>query len=169
MEEKLKTKFASPDRSTQEEVLSSATLIASQDFFAEALNAFPDVVLVLNKDRQIIYANKILLDLLKITNQSSILGKRPGEVFKCIYSDKEEAGCGTSEFCSECGAVKSIVTAQNGEQNSQECHMTVKTENGDAPLDFHVRSVLIEVEDQSFVVVTIKEKTVLNVREEILN
>ncbi|MBK9613859.1 hypothetical protein [Candidatus Amarobacter glycogenicus] len=35
-----------------------------------------------------------------------------------------KAGCGTSEFCSTCGAVQAILQAQRGEQNIQECRVT---------------------------------------------
>jgi len=157
MEKNLQSKFASPDRSNQEEVVSSSTMIANQGFLGEALNAFPDVVLVLDKNRQIIYANKILLKLLNITCQDGVLSKRPGEAFNCIHSDKEKAGCGTSEFCRECGVVKAIITAQKGEQSLKECHMTVKREGGDESLDLKVWAVPITIENQPFVVFTIKD------------
>ncbi|MDP8262499.1 MAG: hypothetical protein P9M13_04250 [Candidatus Ancaeobacter aquaticus] len=43
-----------------------------------------------------------------------VIGKRPGELFGCVHATEMPAGCGTSVFCTECGAVKSIISAQNG-------------------------------------------------------
>ncbi|HPI20577.1 MAG TPA: hypothetical protein PKY56_09420, partial [Candidatus Kapabacteria bacterium] len=44
------------------------------------LDKIPDIVILLNKTRQIVFANKLLLEYLSLEDDSSILGKRPGEI-----------------------------------------------------------------------------------------
>jgi len=64
-----------------------------------------------------------LLDLIQSTCEHP-LGLRPGEVFGCVNSNKTEGGCGTHEFCRECGAVNAILEALEGKPSKKECRIT---------------------------------------------
>jgi signal transduction histidine kinase len=153
----LPTKFASAQRSSSEEVQIAQQVIGDEKFLVTALNAYPDIVLVLNENRQIIYANEKLVAILGLTGVEDVLGKRPGEAFSCIHSDKEQAGCGTSEFCRECGAVRSILNSQKGKADFQECRITVHSPQGDVSLDLRVWAVPIEIQHRKFTFFTIKD------------
>ncbi len=153
----LKTKFASPERSSSKEIATSKSEIESDKKFLETLSACPDVVLVLNENRQIVYGNDRLTQLIGLSCTTDTVGKRPGEAFRCVHSDKEEAGCGTSEFCRECGAVRAVIGAQKGETNSNECHMTIRTEKGQNPLDLRVWAVPIDIGGRCYTILTIRD------------
>jgi len=154
---RLTTKFAAPQRSTEAEVQSSERLILDEQFFVAALNAYPDIVMVLNENRQIVYANEKLIKLLGINCVEDILGKRPGEAVGCVNSDKEPSGCGTSEFCRQCGAVRAILSAQGGQADAQECRITMRSPQGEASLDLRVWAVPIEIKNSKFIFFTIKD------------
>ena len=132
----LETKFAPPKRSTAREINEEAKML--EDF--ENLNVFtdniPDIFLILNKNRQIVYANRALEQFLGLASRTEVYGMRPGEAFLCIHSDDMDAGCGTSEFCSECGAAKAILNSLGGVKDVQECSITQK--NGGETLDLLV-------------------------------
>jgi nitrogen-specific signal transduction histidine kinase len=153
----METKCASPERSSQKAILTSKAIIEDEEIFLKTLNACPDVVLVLNEHRQIICGNDQLLHLVQLSCTTDVLGKRPGEAFNCIHSDEEEAGCGTSEFCRECGAVKSVLNAQKGQSDSNECHMTIRTDKGDSSLDLRVWTVPMNIKGEIYVVLTIRD------------
>lgn len=120
----LYTAYASAERSTEEEIAIDVEKFRQLDLIRHILNLLPDLMLILNKNRQVVFINRALVNLMggeaKI---NSIYGQRPGELFKCIHSTESEGGCGTTEFCSECGAVNSILSAQKGDASLKECRI----------------------------------------------
>ena len=52
--------------------------------------------------------------------KESIYGMRAGECVDCIHAWEEKGGCGTSEFCSECGAVNAVMNSQETGFDSRE-------------------------------------------------
>ncbi len=148
--------FASPDRSSPDELRREKDAVHAQNLFTKALHVFPKIVLVLNHNRQIIYTNEKLCRLLGVTIDD-ILGKRPGELFGCVHAFEQKAGCGTSLFCRECGAVKSILDALDGQSSMQECRMTVKREGQEASLDLRVWAVPFSAGEERFVAFTIDD------------
>jgi len=55
---------------------------------------------------------------------------------RCVHVADAPSGCGTGEFCRNCGAVKAILTSQSGVADIQECRLT-NGETGDS-LDLRV-------------------------------
>jgi hypothetical protein len=106
------TKFASAQRKSQNQVIEENKSLMRIPYLKEVLDVLPNLSAILNEERQAIYVNQNILDLLGIKDINDILGERPGEIFGCIHSDKEPGGCGTSENCRFCGAVNSIIEAQ---------------------------------------------------------
>ncbi len=49
--------------------------------------------------------------MLGIDDLAKALGLRPGEALQCIHADDEPSGCGTTKFCSTCGAAIAIVSS----------------------------------------------------------
>jgi len=142
------TKFASPTRSQPQEIAAARGIIIDSKLFTEALNLFPEVIMILDQNRQTVYCNQQLLHLLGIESPDSLLGKRPGEIFHCIHAEDEPAGCGTSEFCKECGAVQAILTAQKGQKASNECRITIHEPSGKArALDLRVWAIPVTLKN----------------------
>ena len=113
--------------------------IHKNTLLVELLNTFPDQVAVLNRHRQIVYANKALINLLGPITSLDIFGKRPGEALDCQQALKSEYGCGASESCTTCGAAKAIKASQQQQkENLQECSITQET-TGFA-LEFRVKA-----------------------------
>jgi signal transduction histidine kinase len=147
-------------RDSAKDIACKKELVEKEQLFIKTINAFPEIVLIVNKNRQIIYCNKKLLDFLRVSLKD-ILGKRLGEVFGCINSDREPSGCGTSEFCQECGALKSTLLANEGDENSQECRMSrrLPDKEGQFAADLRVWSVPFNVQREYFTVITLQDIT----------
>lgn len=107
-----KTYFAPSIRSDAEEIHKEFDFVSSQKLFLEIFGTFTGLGAVIDRNRQIVYANDDFLKLLGILSIEPILGKRPGEVVSCIHSAEEPAGCGTSMACAYCGAVNAIMESQ---------------------------------------------------------
>lgn len=136
---KRETWFAPPDRLPTREITKQALALAEESLLRQLLDAIPNVVMVLNRFRQVVYANDTLWKTLGEEIPANVFGFRPGEIFDCIHSDETDAGCGTSEFCRECGAAKAILTSQTLKGvDFQECRIMRK--HTDEALDWMVKA-----------------------------
>jgi nitrogen fixation/metabolism regulation signal transduction histidine kinase len=147
-EGKMKTEFAPAERSAEGEIERQSGIIAGPVTFEYVADYISNIFLILNDNRQIIFANRTAIELFKADGIDSVLGMRPGEALGCDHSDQTEGGCGTTEFCSTCGMVKSIVTTIGGQDSSDECHLTLK--DGDA-LDLQVYTFNTKYNGDKFV------------------
>ncbi len=117
------TEFAPAERMSEEKIFQLYHLIKGLPLLKETIDAIPEVFLILNSKRQIVYGNARLLEMTGEKELKNLLGKRPGEVLNCIHSSENPAGCGTTLFCSECGAVKAILESYEGIKSSYECRI----------------------------------------------
>ncbi len=147
----LETRFAPAERSTTEELRRQHGIIVSQQIPA-LLDAIPIIVMVLNGNRQVVFGNRMFLQVVGASEVREMIGKRPGEAFDCIHSDLTPGGCGTTEFCVECGAVGSVLKGIRGEWNVMECNINRRRETaGLESMDLQVCSAPIEVAGERFV------------------
>ena len=107
------TMFAPGERADNIKVMQDYNKFISIDPLHQVTNSMPCMVMILNKERQLVYFNHLLKKSFNNASENDILGKRPGELLNCIHADNEYCGCGTSEFCKECGAVNAILQSQN--------------------------------------------------------
>ncbi len=150
---KLPTQFAPAERAPSERIEEQSRHFVNEPLMQQMVNAIPEIVLVLNKDRQVIFANNRLLELLGVDDASSIYGSRPGEILDCIHATEALDGCGTTEFCSTCGAVNAILTSQKGIKNVRECRIIQKV-SGNA-LDLRVTAAPVTIGDELFTVFSV--------------
>jgi hypothetical protein len=151
------TKFAPAERSTAKDIERRKKLVADSVFrdptTRTMLNAVFDIVLILDKNRQAVFANTSLQKFLGIANIDSVLGYRPGEIFDCVHAYSVDTGCGTTDFCKFCGAVKSILIAQEGRYDVEEC--VVMKKDGSA-VDLAVAAAPIRAGGDGFVFFAIR-------------
>ncbi|WP_236893154.1 sensor histidine kinase [Desulfoluna limicola] len=114
------THFAPAERLGPYEIREQSRLFGSFEMH-ELSASLPVVFLILNRCRQIVCANKRFVELVGGMDAEAVLGRRPGEALGCINAMKAPFGCGTHEFCSTCGAVKSILESQEGHAAVKEC------------------------------------------------
>jgi len=148
------TEFAPAERASEEKIAIDAAYFERFPMLQQVLDAVPDIFLVINAERQIIFANYRVLENLGIQAARRIIGMRPGEAINCQHADNETGGCGTSEACKTCGALKAFMVGLNGRKNMQECRITQK--DGQA-LDLSVWATPITVGDAHFSVFTLKD------------
>ena len=93
------TKFASPERSLVSEIEEQAASISKMDILCELLNAMPDLIMILNPNRQIIFGNRVVADFAVSQGCKCYFGLKPGELVSCQHALDAESGCGTGEAC----------------------------------------------------------------------
>jgi len=153
-----KTHYAPAIRSTKDEILKEYNRVGSQKFFTEIFGAMTGVGAVIDKNRQIVYANDEFLSLLGINTIEPILGKRTGEVVGCIHSNEEEGGCGTSKACEYCGAVNAILESQkSGMKSMKETRISSIIDGKHKSWDLNVSSTPISISGEVFYVLMLQD------------
>jgi len=154
MQSSLPTQYAPAERASSEELLESIQELRVDPKFKALVDAVPNILMVLNHQRQVVFFNAALLDFLETGDEKRIYGKRPGRLLDCIHADESDGGCGTTEFCRKCGAIKAILTGLEGTRNVQTCRIMQK--NGGA-LDLRVWATPYEGVDQTYVIFSVMD------------
>ncbi|MCB2211357.1 PAS domain-containing sensor histidine kinase [bacterium] len=149
------TLFAPAEVYGDAELRRQRELIRSVPMLEVLLNSVHVSVLVLNNLRQIVYCNKVFYDLVHALGTEEVYGKRPGEVFRCIHANELPSGCGTTEFCRTCGAVKAILDSQKGHSRQEECRIMTQKDVEVNALDVRVWSTPFEYQDISFTILSL--------------
>ncbi len=149
------TEFASAARADGEELQRQIATVSRIPRLNELYDAVADIVVILNRHRQIIYVNKALEDAFHLEDRTAIYGLRPGEALNCQHCAETPGGCGTTRFCSQCGAVKAILSGLRGKKAFEECHI-LRNPGGDA-LDLRVFSTPVAFEDELFVIFVVTD------------
>lgn len=150
----LKTEFAPAERESTEKLMRQNQIFSQNELFFEIANSVSQLFVVLNEQRQIIYGNKVFLDLMGIEALGSYLGKRAGEALNCIHSTQSDGGCGTTEFCKTCGAVNAVLESQTGVKSTKECRIEL-TKN-DA-LDLQVTATPYTTQGETFTIFVVND------------
>lgn len=141
-------------RAAQTELNQQVECVQQSPFVAQILDLMPEMVLLLNAQRQIVHANKAVRTFLAAEGLAFENGMRPGEALCCRFSNIEPAGCGASVFCRHCGVVQAIVCAQTGDETPQECRMRRK--NGES-LDLRVCAAYLMIGGERFTMLVLSD------------
>ena len=107
----METLFASPERIDGKALTVEIQAVSKNQVVTGLLHSVSGLLVILNEHRQIIAINDSFLDLLGIDDPGQAFGLRPGEVLQCIHANDTPAGCGTTGYCSSCGAAVAIVSS----------------------------------------------------------
>lgn len=149
----MNTHFASSHRSTKEKILNEYKELKTLGYVSRLIAALPYVATILNKNRQIVFSNDVLLENMNLRIED-IIGKRPGEALSCMHASTMEAGCGTSEHCQVCGSVNTILKCQeSGKTATDECRIRTRNEKGQEDwLDLEVTATPFAWGNEKFVI-----------------
>ncbi len=151
------TEFAPAERVPIEVIRLQHNAIIESPMTNELLNSVINYVFILNEQRQIVYASSNTSSILLGKSADSILGMRPGEALGCIHKDVNTSGCGTSIFCSECGAVKAMLESFQGNKSVQECRLTRIVNLEAEAIDLLVCAVPFTYQNQKYCIFSIAD------------
>jgi hypothetical protein len=108
---KMETYFAPAERANENDIAVEIEIVSNSSLVSGLLHSISGLLAVLNEHRQIIALNDSFLQMLGINDPVKALGLRPGEAVQCIHAHDGPAGCGTTKFCSTCGAAIAMVSS----------------------------------------------------------
>jgi signal transduction histidine kinase len=147
------TQYAPAERDADDVIWAQYGKFCASPVLNNFLSKIDQYIIVLNKRRQIIFANASFLADMGVSDVYDALGKRIGELLDCRFAWCV-AGCGTSEFCMECGAVRSILESQNGMDNVRECIILTKNSK---TLELGVSSKSIHIAGKDYTLFSITD------------
>ncbi len=146
------TDYNLPEKLPDNQIKKQSEIFAENKVLISLIDSISQMLVILNKERQIIYANKAYYDFCGHTNLDSIIGMRSGDALNCIHAAEALDGCNTSEFCKTCGAAQSLNEVQLGIKSTKECRITTTS---DESLDLRVTAAPFNYEGETLTVFTI--------------
>jgi PAS domain-containing protein len=134
-------------RQSDEEISREADSIIHSPVFSLMIEDIPNMIIIMNSRRQIIYSNRKFNELVN-QSRNDTLSRRPGECLMCVHAASNEYGCGSTEFCRVCGLAKSIKRSEKGSRSTGECNITL--DHGDT-LTFRVHTIPFDHQGNRYV------------------
>jgi PAS domain-containing protein len=150
------TAFAAPERFGRQAILEQYQAIVGSHCRA-FFDSLPTIVLVLNRQRQVVFANAAAVAFFKRGHIEDLLGLRPGEALGCVNADAAPGGCGTSRHCRHCGAVQAILEAIDGHAADRDCTLLRRDDDCVDALDMHVWTNALDVNGQAFILCSLTD------------
>lgn len=138
-------------RASEEQIMLSREVFCNETFYPSFIDELNEIVIIINDERQILYANKVLLNLLCINNPLELLGIRYGEAINCVNAKLECTGCGTSKNCSKCGLLNAILESQEfNKKITKEATIVRQLEGYTETLQYQISCTPVQLSDTSY-------------------
>lgn len=154
------THYAPAARKSADELVCDIDEVVNNPLVSGLMSIANGLFAVLNRQRQVVALNHEFLRLMGIEDPKLAIGLRPGEYVACVHACETAGGCGTSKYCSTCGAAISIMTAIDTLQPQERtCAITVDRDHKQADVYFNVRSCPIFINDKIYVLLFMQDIT----------
>lgn len=143
------------DRDSPRQVRLQQEAVAAMPLLQPSLDALSEPVVILNEHRQVVAANRHLLEMLR-QPLPAVVGRRPGEIIGCCHACGGPDGCGTAPACQACGALQAVTTSQRTlVPVTRECRLSLSYPAG-ASLDLQVTATPVVIDSQGFTIAVLK-------------
>lgn len=126
-----------------------SAIFKKNEAFLSVMRSLSQMIVVLNDKRQIVYANNLYYKFCNIPENNSLLGLSLGASLYCGNASHAAGGCGTTEFCKNCGSFRAILESYKGFQSTKECRIITQTFEAK---DLQVTATPYDAEGHSFTI-----------------
>ncbi len=152
--------YASAEIASATELFDQSQILNQNVVLDGLIETVGGLLAVLNEHRQIIRLNRAFMDIVGVQDPKQALGLRPGEALGCVHAREVPSGCGTTKFCSTCGAAKAIVSSLKLDRPAEDiCALKSKRDGHDADIVLQVRSHPISIGRNTFLLVFMEDIT----------
>jgi len=149
------TFFLPAARATATEVEEASAHVSAAKTVGQVLEGVPGPAVVVTELRQIVAANRRLLDDLGLDTVEEVLGRRPGEALGCRNVTDAPSGCGTGRRCLYCGLVQAILRCLETERTATDECRIARTDG--SALDLEVSATPTLLDDLPVVFVALRD------------
>jgi len=147
--------FVCAKRSSPPEITAQVRIFES-GLLRDVLDASSAFMVVLNRNREIVFCNRAALSLAAAASLPAVLGLRLGEAFHCVHAAQSPDGCGTTEFCQTCGVMRAALDGPRADTSRWEWRILRSVNGAEETCDLMVTSSPIE-NREGFVVCTLAD------------
>ncbi|MBE3133068.1 MAG: GHKL domain-containing protein [Acidobacteria bacterium] len=146
------------ERVPRKDLLVQLERARAESALAPILDAIGEMAAVLTEQRQVVFANKAMVNFAGSGSVEQLCGLRPGEVLACLHAKETGDGCGDSEGCRFCGAAAAVrETLRTGAPVTRECRMTTGAGGHAAALDMLARATPFQIDGRRFVLLVLSD------------
>ena len=144
------TYFAPVEKVNAKELAAEIELVSRSPVMSGLLHSVGGLLAILDDHRQIISLNNSFLEMLGIQDSGVALGLRLGEALGCIHAHEGPGHtCGSTRFCSSCGAAIAIVTSLSNDGPAERvCALSAHRGGQPIELSLLVRCQPIQMEQK---------------------
>lgn len=154
----METHFALPQRADKAGIEGQILVLSQSPVINSVLEFTSGLLCVLNEHRQVIAINDLLLRHFHIEDAKDVLGLRLGEAIQCIHSQEMPGGCGTSEYCSSCGAaVATVVSWAEDRPVTRRCAISIEKNGKQEDLFLQVQCRPLRCEGARFLALFLQD------------
>ena len=143
------------ERASAQTVERQSKLILDTGLLEQFYDAMTELVLILNRQRQVVFCNTHWAQLVGAKDRRELYGRRVGETMGCVNS-KLSGGCGASDGCAFCGALQAtLTTTQQDKPDLREAQFL----RGHPPeaMDILVRTTPLTLDGERFTIVALTD------------
>jgi len=156
---KVDTYFAPAKKLDQGDIYLQTIKVLGERKLIKVLNLLPNIVAIINMERQILFANNSFIKAINMENFEDGLGMRPGDLFACVNSHDTEFGCGTGKDCKYCSLILTFLKSQEtGVKQENVGTITVERDGKNVPLTFHVIASPLTIDNEIFYIIILTPK-----------
>lgn len=156
----MKSFFATPETASASDLEDQILKVSESPVIEALLKTVGGLFAICNEHRQVLAVNHSLLEKMGLTDQSSILGMRPGEILGCKNPNRFRGCCGSTPACSSCGAAIAMVVSMADDIPVEKiCAMSVNRAGTDFDFYFLVRSTPITLGDTRLILLLMQDIT----------
>lgn len=148
------------EETSRENLATEIDIIKKSPVINGLLHSVGGMLAVINDRRQIVALNDSLLKALGVGDPAEALGLRPGEALQCIHAGGEPNGCGTTKWCSTCGAAIAMVSSfRENKPIEKVCALSARRKDRNVDIALLVRSHPIIINDNQFLLLFLQDIT----------
>jgi signal transduction histidine kinase len=133
-------------------------MVCDHPLLKAVLDAFSGLVLVLNRERQVVGVNDAVLGRLGFEAEERALGLRPGELLDCVHADTQADGCGTSKRCAHCGTTVAILSSQRqAQQVGADCRLSIRRNGIVDALELEVLATPFDLDGEQLTLLSLRD------------
>jgi hypothetical protein len=149
--------FAKADRSPFEEIQKDSDRIAKTEMVPPILESLAGPAAILNENRQVVYANRAMIEVARAANLQGILGFRLGELLGCDMVNDSLGGCGTNRECRKCGAINAVLASIDGRAVTNQATIEIERAGLERLMHFTVAATPLTREDRHYALIVLSE------------
>jgi len=153
-------------RSRAKAVLPLHQALLARTELVDLLNSLPYLALVVDRSRQVVFANQALLDTFGLNGLADALGQRPGELLACLHAGSHAEGCGASAECRHCQAGMTVTRClTSGTRVVSEARVSARNGERLTAYDLRVTATPLELASEAMAMVYFEDISATKRRE----